>query len=525
VVIGAGLSGLAVALDLAETGREVVILEAQSRPGGRILTLRAPFGSRTLEESGPERERGSRTLEESGPEREHGSRTLEESGPERERGSRTLEESGPERESLFVEAGATHVVADPDLLARMASVGVRVVKPKPPRGLSTIAYFDGKRARFGPGEEPPDRFALSPEERKLDFLGRLDKYFASIKGTDPTAAWPPLSLASHDAQTGAALLEELGASPGYAESFASAFLGERASAMSAAFVLREMANFYRDAALGGSGRVEGGSDRLPFALAQRLGPRVLYGAEAKRIEQDERGARVAFLKGGALHWLAAERVVCAIPYSVLRDLEVSPAFSTLKSHAIRELVHVSVARIFAQFDRRFWTERGDAGDAETDLPTGSVRDETKFERGTAGVLGAYLSSEGARRIAALPEADRLSAFIDDADRVHPGARERFVGGVTKCWDEDPFARGAYAWFKPGQMTEFGTALASPEGRVHFAGDHTSHRPGFMHGAVASAKRVVREILASTFASVPSPRSGVPTSAPDARTTVSGGGAS
>jgi pantoate--beta-alanine ligase len=55
-------------------------------------------GSRTLEESGPERERGSRTLEESRPERERGSRTLEESGPERERGSRTLEESGPERE-------------------------------------------------------------------------------------------------------------------------------------------------------------------------------------------------------------------------------------------------------------------------------------------------------------------------------------------------------------------------------------------------------------------------------------------
>jgi CIC family chloride channel protein len=41
---------------------------------------------------------GSRTLEESGPERECGSRTLEESGPKQERGSRTLEESGPKRE-------------------------------------------------------------------------------------------------------------------------------------------------------------------------------------------------------------------------------------------------------------------------------------------------------------------------------------------------------------------------------------------------------------------------------------------
>jgi monoamine oxidase len=46
------------------------------------------------------------------------------------------------------------------------------------------------------------------------------------------------------------------------------------------------------------------------------------------------------------------------------------------------------------------------------------------------------------------------------------------------------------------MTEFGPAIASVEGRMHFAGDQTSYRPGFMHGAVSSAGRVVREILSS-----------------------------
>jgi len=69
-------------------------------------------------------------------------------------------------------------------------------------------------------------------------------------------------------------------------------------------------------------------------------------------------------------------------------------------------------------------------------------------------------------------------------------------GASKCWDEDPFARGVYAYFKPGQIMELGPAIASGEGRVHFAGDHTSCRPGFMHGAVSSARRVVREILAA-----------------------------
>lgn len=33
----------------------------------------------------------------------------------------------------------------------------------------------------------------------------------------------------------------------------------------------------------------------------------------------------------------------------------------------------------------------------------------------------------------------------------------------------------------------------PEGVAHFAGDGTSYRPGFMQGAITSAKRVLREI--------------------------------
>src|SRR5262245_57696825 len=43
VVVGAGLSGLAVARSLTELGYEVRVLEATQRAGGRILTIRSPF--------------------------------------------------------------------------------------------------------------------------------------------------------------------------------------------------------------------------------------------------------------------------------------------------------------------------------------------------------------------------------------------------------------------------------------------------------------------------------------------------
>ena len=51
-------------------------------------------------------------------------------------------------------------------------------------------------------------------------------------------------------------------------------------------------------------------------------------------------------------------------------------------------------------------------------------------------------------------------------------------------------------FGPGEMKTVVPVAPAPEGRLHFAGCHTSHRPSFMHGAIASANRVLSEIALS-----------------------------
>src|SRR5690349_13458497 len=52
IVIGAGLAGLAAAYELNKRGHEVTVLEAQSRPGGRVHTLREPFADGLYAEAG-----------------------------------------------------------------------------------------------------------------------------------------------------------------------------------------------------------------------------------------------------------------------------------------------------------------------------------------------------------------------------------------------------------------------------------------------------------------------------------------
>ena len=62
------------------------------------------------------------------------------------------------------------------------------------------------------------------------------------------------------------------------------------------------------------------------------------------------------------------------------------------------------------------------------------------------------------------------------------------------WMADRWAGGAFAVFYPGQMTSMTADIARPEGRVHFAGEHTSVWSGWMEGALESAERAAKEIV-------------------------------
>ncbi len=433
---------MAAARSLIAQKVEVTILEAQDRAGGRILTLRNPF-----------------------------------------------------HDGLYVEAGATHVVGDPLLKSLIDDLGVELTKVRRPKGLSDIEYVKGKRRTLGDDEDPVTEHPLSKEERALGWEGRTKKYFAAVVGQDPRSpSWPPPSLTQLDELTIADYLASLGASPGYIAQVGDGFCpGGSAETASALSILREVANLFVERTHEGGGRIAGGSDRLPRALAKTLSSHMIYGAKVRAVVQDSGGARVEFVRRGTTERIDADFVISAVPSPVLAHIEFSPALSPAKKKAIAELPLASVTRLYLESDQRFWRDKHESGQAFTDLSIDHIRNETELQEGTSGILGAYLTAERAERFGALPEPERLKATRKDIEAVFPEMKQHFTAGASKFWTEDPFQRGAYAWYKPGQLTTSRVDISTSEGRIHFAGDHTSHRPGFMHGALASAARVVEEI--------------------------------
>ncbi len=91
--------------------------------------------------------------------------------------------------------------------------------------------------------------------------------------------------------------------------------------------------------------------------------------------------------------------------------------------------------------------------------------------------------------------ERINFTVGQMAMVHPAIRSYLEGGASICWDNEQWSRGAYAWFRPGEMSSLLPHIASPEGRIHFAGDHTSTSPGWMNGALQSGNRTAREVAA------------------------------
>ncbi len=450
VVLGAGLAGLTAAWELDQAGHAVVVVEAQTRPGGRVLTLREGFSPGLSAEAG----------------------------------------------AMAFSDGYRHLLRYVRLFQipheSLATAAIRSA------GGSALYHLRGELLR-APAEGTVDwPFDLTAEERALGRTGILRKYILSaLDGAgDPTRAYTlPDWVRPHDGKTLLELAAERGASPGAQELIRSTFwfADARDQESAAACLLSDLSLFYRGQAAYG---FPGGSDALPLAFASRLRERIRYGSEVVRIEQRRERVEIVVEAGGVLDRITADRVVCAIPFSVLRHIEIDPPFSALKREVVSGLEYRPVTRVYLQVRRRFWESEGVAGGAMTDLPIGQVQEHPIFRTGAEGdraLLEAHARGDAAAALDAMGEDERLRFVLAEMEKVHPGVGTHYEGGRAKSWQDDPWARGAYASFRPGQMTAWLPRIVRPEGRIHFAGEHTSIFPATMEGAIESGVRAAREI--------------------------------
>ena len=250
--------------------------------------------------------------------------------------------------------------------------------------------------------------------------------------------------------------------------------------------------------------VAGGNDQITTRLADELADgRLTMGAPLEALAELGDGG-YSLQVGGGVGEVRAERVVLALPFSTLRDVELDDAgLSERKLEAIRELGMGTNSKVILQFDRRPGFYDRWNGALASDHPLQYTWDSTLTQKGSAGIVTVYLGgADGAQLEAPEPLGTAPEAVVQEMlgvlDEAAPGIGEGFDGrAFVANWAEDPWAKGSYAAFLPGQTTRFGRVAKQSEGGIHFAGEHTSTAyQGFLEGAVESGERAAKEVKAA-----------------------------
>src|SRR5258705_2833401 len=260
LILGAGAAGLAAALKLREMGHEVTILEARTRPGGRIHTLREPFS-----------------------------------------------------DGLYAEAGAGRIPVSHELTLAYVKRFKLELDPFWPQSGADVYLWRGTRQVVPRGSDPDLnrlRVEFTPRERKVGFGGLsklyLDRVLEEVRGL-PKAGWPFPGFDRYKDITFGEFLRRKGAS------------SDAVMYLSQGFEDDSLLDFAHEALshVPTMWKIRGGNDLLPRAMARTLRERIRYGAEVRRIEQSADGVRVTSVAGGAPHVASADRVICTIPFPVL----------------------------------------------------------------------------------------------------------------------------------------------------------------------------------------------------------------
>lgn len=438
-VLGAGLGGLSAARALEARGLDVAVLEARDRVGGRVCNH--PLG-------------GGKTIEVGG----------QWIGPQQERMHELTAELG-------IETFDTHTDGE------------------------RLFAFDGEVRRWT-GVPPFPEGALG---ELLQAIGALEEMAEAVPIEAPWAAeraseWDgstlrtwidgnvsePAARATLDLLSGAIFT----AAPEELSLLHVAFYIASAGALSPNLTDVE----------GGAQqtRIVGGSQRIAERMAEALAAEIHLGAPVRSVR--EAGDRVRVAADG--EDVAARRVICAVPATVVEGIAFDPPLPARRVGLQRRMAAGSVTKVNVVYEEPFWRADGLSGQAnDPDGPFTIVFDNSPPD-GSPGVLLGFFEADHAREMARLAPDERRGAALDQLVRLFGKRAGDPVEVIEKDWDAEPWTRGCYgANLPPGAWTRYGPALREPCGRVHWAGAETSPIwANYMEGAVRSGERAASEVL-------------------------------
>lgn len=195
-------------------------------------------------------------------------------------------------------------------------------------------------------------------------------------------------------------------------------------------------------------------------------------------------------------------VICTIPFSTLRNVELNPLFSNRKMEAIMEADYTLAQKSLLLCNKRFWQKQGIIGGGSfTDLPISTIwyPSDRKGANQPGVLLASYNLGIDAIRYGNLPRFLKLGKLKEQVEMVH-GLPYGYLDSVVTDWkyvnwQEEPWSLGGFCYFMPEQRRLFLYSMGIPEynNKVFFAGEHVSVTHGWINGSLQTGMKAANDL--------------------------------
>ncbi|MGH2841180.1 MAG: flavin monoamine oxidase family protein [Solirubrobacteraceae bacterium] len=450
VIVGAGLSGLVAAREIARGGHSVAVVEARKRVGGRMLNRPIPGGEVV--------DLGAEFI---GPTQNHIRRLVDELGigvfPAFNQGKIVYMAGG--LRLTYADTGLTGTAPpDPAILLDLLLVIARLnqMAAEVPVG----APHEAKRAAQYDGQSLDSWLrANSGSQRFRDLVAVACRAIFGAEPRDLSLLFTLFFVAASGDEHHAGTFERN-------------------------FNTRNGAQ---------QDRIAGGTQSIAGALAGELGRRVITGSPVRRIVK--RKGRIDVVSDRYVN--TARRVIVALPPALAGRIRYEPALPEQRRELHRRMPQGALIKVQAIYERPFWRDIGLNGTSITDVGPCSLTYDSSPEDGSPGALLGFVGGDEARAFALLPPAERRRLVLERIARAFGRRALEPIGYIEAHWPSQRYSLGSPVGIAPpGVLSKYGPTLREPFGRIHWAGSETStYWSGYMDGAVRAGERAAREVLA------------------------------
>jgi monoamine oxidase len=264
------------------------------------------------------------------------------------------------------------------------------------------------------------------------------------------------------------------------------------------FYIRSGDNFDALATFGGESAqawtVEETMHQVAVKMAAGLDGKIMLEAPVRAICQDDKGVVVESTKGT---WTADQAIV-AVPLPLSVRIQYQPALPSERDILAQHMPMGSVIKYWVAYEKPFWRGKGFNGNVvSADPPSNLVCADMTPPSGAPGLLVGFIEGHNGVLWTGHSTEERKKVIVDRLVSFFGPEAARPIDYEDQDWPSDPWSRGCYvANMGPGVMTSVGKTIRQPFGRIHWAGTETSERwMGYIDGAIRSGDRAAAEILA------------------------------